>query len=114
MPAGRRCPQGRGGPQKSLSLFLKWYNIYSVIRTQIQLPDHLYYRLKRLAEKEETSLAEIVRRAAQLLLEIYPEQAVESWQPPEPADPGRFRIPESDWRIAAHDIEIGEAKTGMD
>ncbi len=105
---------GSVSPQKSLSLFLKRYNIYSVIRTQIQLPDHLYYRLKRLAEKEETSLAEIVRRAAQLLLEIYPEQAVESWQPPEPADPGGFRIPEPDWKIAAHDIEIGEAKTGMD
>ncbi len=67
-----------------------------------------------IAEKDETSLAEILRRAAQLLLEIYPEQAVESWQPAEPADLGRFRIPESDWRTAAHDIEIGEAKTVMD
>ena len=32
-----------------------------MIRTQIQLPEALYSRAKRLAERQEMSLAELVR-----------------------------------------------------
>jgi metal-responsive CopG/Arc/MetJ family transcriptional regulator len=67
-------------------------------RTQIQLPDVLYNRLKTLAKNEETSLAEIIRRAAEYMLLIHPD-----WNPPEPEDLGEFRSHESDWRILANE-----------
>ncbi len=42
-------------------------------RTQIQLPDKLYERLKMLAEHEETFLAAILRRGAEYILSLHPE-----------------------------------------
>jgi hypothetical protein len=39
-----------------------------MIETQIQLPDDLYRDLKRLAEAKDWSLAETLRRGAQLLI----------------------------------------------
>lgn len=38
-------------------------------RTQIQLPDDLYQRVRRYSECREMSLAETVRRALELLLQ---------------------------------------------
>jgi hypothetical protein len=43
-----------------------------MIRIQIQLPDELYRRIKRLAAERETSLAEMTRRGLELLLGCYP------------------------------------------
>jgi len=39
-----------------------------MIKTQIQLPEELHRDLKRLAEAKEWSLAETLRRGAELLL----------------------------------------------
>ena len=44
-----------------------------MIRTQIQLPDELYGHLKKVAERQELSLAEIIRRAAESYLRRFPE-----------------------------------------
>lgn len=41
-----------------------------MIKTQIQIPDELYRRVKQLAESQEWSLAETLRRAAELLLAV--------------------------------------------
>jgi hypothetical protein len=43
-----------------------------MVRTQIQLPDALYRELKALASDKEWSLAEAVRRGAELLLRSHP------------------------------------------
>ncbi len=74
-------------------------------RTQIQLPDTLYDRLKVLAKNEETSLAEIIRRAAEYMLLLHPEyeNTQRDWNPPAPEDLGEFRSHESDWRILANE-----------
>ena len=40
-------------------------------RTQIQLPDALYAQAKRLAEREEMSLAELVRRGLEHMVRVY-------------------------------------------
>jgi hypothetical protein len=74
-------------------------------RTQIQLPDHLYRELKALAEAREWSLAETLRRGAELLLERYPksQSKAEEWQLPGPFNLGKadpFTNP--DWRIEAN------------
>ncbi len=41
-------------------------------RTQIQLPDPLYRRLKDVAKSNDWSLAEVIRRAAELYVQRFP------------------------------------------
>ncbi len=53
-------------------------------RTQIQLPDDVYRRAKRLAEAREISLAELARRGLEYILSVYAPEADGSWQPPTP------------------------------
>lgn len=57
-----------------------------MVKTQIQLPDELYARVKTLAEQKEWSLAETLRRGAELLLERYPHprSVKKPWSPPKP------------------------------
>jgi hypothetical protein len=55
-----------------------------MIRTQIQLPNSLYERAKRLADASELSLAEITRRGIELYLDRYPTPGAEAvrWKVP--------------------------------
>ena len=55
-----------------------------MIRTQIQLPDELYRRVKRLAAEREMSLAEMTRRGLSCL-----SNATRRRGPPKP--PGSCR-----------------------
>ena len=43
-----------------------------MVKTQIQIPDELYRRVKRLAEAQEWTLAETLRRGAEVLLASRP------------------------------------------
>lgn len=54
------------------------------MRVQIQLPDEIHVRAKRLAAAKEISLAELARRGLELVLAQTPEpEEVEaSWQLP--------------------------------
>lgn len=42
-----------------------------MIKTQIQLPHALYRALKRVAEEREMSLAEVLRRGAEYITQVY-------------------------------------------
>lgn len=55
-----------------------------MVRVQIQLPDDIYDRVKRLASAKEISLAEIARRGLELVLAQTPApEAVERpWEAP--------------------------------
>jgi hypothetical protein len=55
-----------------------------MVKTQIQLPDDLYARVKQLAKQKEWSLAETLRRGAELLLQQYPtpQSVQQPWTPP--------------------------------
>ena len=55
-----------------------------MIRTQIQLPDHVYARARRVARAKEISLAELARRGIETILDQYPEPESISagWTPP--------------------------------
>lgn len=44
-----------------------------MIRTQIQIPDKLYNQVKEIAESEEWSLAETIRRAMEEYIRRFPE-----------------------------------------
>lgn len=78
-----------------------------MIRTQIQLPDDMYRDLKRLADEREWSLAEALRRGAELLLRSYPREREprETWQLPEPVALGAFQAPVSEWRALANESD---------
>jgi hypothetical protein len=78
-----------------------------MVRTQIQLPDELYRDLKRLAEAHEWSLAETIRRGAELLLRSYPRdpEPSQTWSLPEALSLGDFVAPVSEWRGLAHEDE---------
>lgn len=79
-----------------------------MIRTQIQLPERLYRRLKRLAELEESSLAAILRRAGEREIAAHPEleKAAGTWEPPAAQALGiRADIPVEQWRLLANEPE---------
>ena len=53
-------------------------------RTQIQLPDDVYERAKKLAEAREISLAELARRGIEYILSVYAPEPAADWHPPKP------------------------------
>lgn len=55
-----------------------------MIKTQIQLPDDLYRRVKAFAEQREWSLAETFRRAVEQMFERYPStpERADAWKVP--------------------------------
>lgn len=78
-----------------------------MIKTQIQIPDDLYRRVKRLAESQEWSLAETLRRAAELLLAVRSAGANAdraTWRLDPPANTQLRADPfaDPDWRVHAN------------
>ena len=56
-----------------------------MVKTQVQIPDHLYAEAKRIAREYEMSFAEVVRRGLEKLAPGYPpRKAVGKWSPPKP------------------------------
>jgi len=57
-----------------------------MIRTQIQLPDALHDEVRRVAEQQEWSIAEVIRRGAEAVVRAYPptKAAMASWSLPPP------------------------------
>ncbi len=55
-----------------------------MIRTQIQFPDPLYRRLKEIAEQQDWSLSEVMRKAAEHFVERFPraKETRSVWQFP--------------------------------
>ncbi|MDB6079084.1 MAG: hypothetical protein JWO82_2831 [Akkermansiaceae bacterium] len=53
-------------------------------RTQIQFPDPLYQRLKEIAQQQDWSLSEVMRKAAEHFVSRFPEQPTkrEVWRFP--------------------------------
>jgi len=79
-------------------------------RTQIQLPDALYARAKRLAERQEMSLAELVRRGLEHMLRVYGagDDTAPEWRLPDPVALGDFLAPVSDWREHASALRVAD------
>lgn len=59
-----------------------------MIKTQVQLPDELYYTAKAIAEQREWSLAEVIRRGLEHMAIAYPvnKQGTEWTLPVLPAE----------------------------
>ncbi len=70
-----------------------------MVKTQVQIPDHLYREAKRLAREREMSLAEIMRQGLEYMVRVYPpRQSSGEWSPPPPRHLGRFLAPPEAWR----------------
>lgn len=75
-----------------------------MIKTQIQIPDHLYREAKRIAVEYEMSFAEVVRRGLEKSLISYPPRTTAEWQPPTPVHLElRCPIDDDEWRLLAND-----------
>lgn len=61
-----------------------------MIKTQVQIPDHLYHEAKRIAREREMSFAEVVRRGIESILTVYPpnERPAGKWSLPKPRNLG--------------------------
>ena len=55
-------------------------------RTQIQLPDPLYAEIKRIAQEQDWSIAEVLCRGAEAILRVYPSHKKQksTWKLPAP------------------------------
>ncbi len=73
-------------------------------KTQIQLPEELFAKLRRFSRQREWSLAETFRRGAELLLEVYPEppgSPAAEWAPPRSSKVGWKGLSPAELREAA-------------
>jgi len=75
-------------------------------RTQIQFPEPLYRRLKEIAEANDWSLADVVRRASELYARRFPESPLgeEEWEFPVLDHPGDFLADPASGRVEAEAI----------
>jgi hypothetical protein len=82
-----------------------------MVKTQIQLPDELYRRVKVLARRKEWSMAEILRRGAEHMVAIHPEveRAPAEWKPPTPRSVGiRPGVSAGDLRLLANERPLAD------
>ncbi len=83
-------------------------------KTQIQLPDPLYQEVKRVAQEQDWSLAEVLRRGAEYIVKCYPKRETDraAWALPAPRDLGAINLPYQEWRELATDRAVLECKGG--
>ena len=74
-----------------------------MVKTQVQIPDELFARAKKVAAQKEWSFAEIVRRGLEQMVLRHPEGSSSppsGWKLPDPVDLGLDADPFADpnWR----------------
>jgi len=78
-------------------------------RTQIQLPDPLYRRVKEVAKLEDWSISEVIRKGAESIVRHYPpiKEKGDDWQFPPPVKGKRLRVtdPVALRELVADDME---------
>jgi len=76
-----------------------------MVKTQVQFPDPLYREAKRVAEEQEMSFAEVVRRGLEMVIQGYPpgRSPGDRWKLPPARKMGRPRLAEREWDLAGRD-----------
>ena len=66
-------------------------------RTQIQLPDEVYERARKVCQSREISMAELARRGFEYMLSVYTcdPARLGDWQPPQPRRLGWMGLTDS-------------------
>ncbi len=90
------------------------YHNYTMIRTQIQLPDELYRLARQTAERKEISLAELVRRGLEYIIAVSPAPVSEKrvWRLPTVALGGGDPFADPEWRARLHTERLRVAERG--
>lgn len=73
----------------------------AMVRTQIQLPDELFARAKKLCVAREISLAELARRGIEYTLSVYSQEADPQWQLPTPRNLGWHGLTDAELKAQA-------------
>ena len=75
-----------------------------MVKTQVQIPDELFERAKKVAAAREWSFAEIVRRGLEYMTEVNPpqRQSAKEWRLPEPLPMGQPLASEEEWTALSH------------
>lgn len=81
-----------------------------MVRTQVQFPDKLYRELKALAEAQEWTMAETVRRSVEEYLDRHPvkDKAATEWKLPRPLDLGPIKVHHRHFRLLANGHDSSE------
>ena len=76
-----------------------------MVKTQIQIPDHLYREAKRIAAENEMSFAEVVRRGIESMVRHFPggRRSAQEWRPPKPQNLGEALVREEEWTTLSHE-----------
>lgn len=76
-----------------------------MVKTQIQIPDHLFKDAKQLAAESEMSFAHIVRLGLEMVLKARPlgRKPANAWQVPKGKAMGLPLIPEEQWTETVHE-----------
>lgn len=85
-------------------------------RTQIQLPDDIYARAKKVAAMREISLAELARRGLEYILSVYAPEPTNDWGLPRPRRVGWRGLSEAqlkrEARRSAAEVELSRKPRG--
>jgi hypothetical protein len=74
-----------------------------MVKTQVQIPDHLYKEAKRIAAEYEMSFAEVVRRGIEKIAPAYPPRKGhdQEWSLPKPRALGFRNLTNEELKDAA-------------
>ncbi len=83
-------------------------------RTQIQLPDDVYDRARKVCKSREISFAELARRGLEYILSVYALEpgAGGEWQPPKPRRLGWKGLSDAELKEQAQLTATEAAVTG--
>jgi hypothetical protein len=78
-------------------------------QAEVQLPDPLYQQVEGLARQLHLSVPELLRRAAEQMVQRQtpPPEPSREWRFPEGYQLGPFRASVDDWRILANEAGVG-------
>ncbi len=81
-----------------------WY-FAIMVKTQVQIPDHLFKEAKRLAAESEMSFAQVVRLGLEMIVKARPagRQPAQQWQVPKGKNMGLPLVLEEKWTEIAHE-----------
>ena len=56
-----------------------------MVKTEVQIPDDLYHKIKLIAKTREMSFAEVIRRGAEYMTSVYPvdKEISNNWELPQ-------------------------------
>lgn len=79
-----------------------------MVKTQVQIPDHLFKETKRMAQESEMSFAQAVRLGLETLLKIRPpgRQPGSRWRVPKGKNMGLPMVAEEHWTELVHEDQL--------